>query len=568
MAYVVPSGIIQLMKGVHLDNRYAHTIYFENEPAQNTYFSSKVTHTFTAQSYTRHNSNVVRIKVNCDSVADCTYLRFQNNNNGKWYYAFINFVDYVNENVTAITFEIDVMQTWFFQTGHNIKPCFVDREHVSVDTFGVYHAPDTPKTDEYVYHWIKDTQLFNDYTMIVQTSQAPSAGYMFDNNAYAGCKTFRMTVTDESTAAAASALIETALGGSWDKNEQSANMVDMYEFPHAFDDTDVEDNVHQISLSKPSTFNYLGGSSYTPKNNRLFSNPYSMLLVTDYKGENSLYEWEMFNDPSDIQFTLRGNCLGGGTIICYPNGYGGLASNFDSGLLINNFPKRAYSYDAYSAWVASGGMTRLNEERNIVQMQGMARTMETVGDMFTVTKAASDAVLATEATVATEGILAPVLVGQAAKAGQAISQASANTINRQAAQREAQNNIEYAFKDAKYTPDVVFGSISADIAVSHRILDFNFISMFPKRDEAIRIDDFFSTYGYSIKEVKQPNLTGRKHWNFLKTKGAVIGGDMPSSSRRAIADIIDGGIFFWRNGDEIGNFRVEVTNGSINNPIL
>lgn len=567
MAYVEPSGIIQLMKGVNLDNRYAHTIYFENVAAQNTYFSSKVTHTFERQSYTRHNSNIVRIKVASDAVADCTYMRFQNKNNGKWYYAFINYVDYINENVTAITFEIDVMQTWFFQTGHDIKPCFVDREHVNNDTFGIYHAPDTPKTDEYTFRWIKDTEQFADYTTIVQTSQEPSAGFMFDNNAYAGCKTMRLTITDEATAQAASNLIATALGGSWDKNEQSANMIDMYDFPTAFDNKDIANNVQNVTLAKPSSFNY-GSSSYTPKNNRLFSNPYSELLVTDYKGDNSLYEWEMFSDPNNIRFTLRGNCMGGGTIICYPRNYAGLDNNFDSGLQISNFPKRAYSYDAYSAWVAAGGMTRLNEQKNIVAMQGMARTMETVGDMFGVTKAASDAVLATEATVATEGLLAPAMVGQIAKAGQSISQASANTINRQAAQREAQNNITYTFNDAKYQPDIVFGSVSADIAVSHRILEFNFIAMFPKQDEAIRIDDFFSTYGYSIKEVKQPILTGRKHWNFLKTKGAVIGGNMPTSSRKAIADIFDSGIFLWKNGDEIGNFKVEVTNGSINNPIL
>ena len=134
--------------------------------------------------------------------------------------------------------------------------------------------------------------------------------------------------------------------------------------------------------------------------------------------------------------------------------------------------------------------------------------------------------------------------------------------------QEAKNKISYEFKDAHYAPNIVFGEMSTDIATSHRILDVNFIAMYPKKDEAIRIDDFFSTYGYSIKEVKTPTLTGRKHWNFLKTKGAVIGGDMPSTSRAAIADIIDGGIFFWKDGDEIGNFRVEITDGSINNPIV
>ena len=567
MAYVVPSGIIQLMKGVHLDNRYAHTIYFENETAQNTYFTSKVTHTFNAQSYTRHNSDVVRLKIAADSVADCTYLRFQNKNNGKWYYAFINYVDYINENVTAITFEIDVMQTWFFQTGHNIKPCFVDREHVSVDTFGIYHAPETPKTDEYVYNWIKDTQLFDNYDLVVQTSQAPLSGYYLDNNSYVGCKTLRLPCRTEQEAEDAATFIENALGGSWDKNEQSAYMVDMYDFPTAFDDFDIANNVYDVTLSKPTSFTY-GQDTYTPKNKRLFSSPYSLLILTDYIGDNCSYEWEQFSDPSSIRFTLRGNILGGGTVICYPRNYAGLDNGFDYGIMINNFPKRAYSYDAYSAWVASGGQTKLENESKIVQMRGMARTLETVGDLMNVATKSMNVLSAAEKTIASGGLTAPSLVGQIYSTAGAAANAGASYINREATQKEAENNLVYQFNDAKYAPDVVYGSISSDIAISHRILDCNFISMFPKKDEAIRIDDFFSTYGYSIKEVKTPTITGRKHWNFLKTKGAVIGGNMPSSSRQAIADIIDGGIFFWKNGDEIGNFRVEVTEGSINNPIL
>lgn len=567
MAYVEPSGIIQLMKGINLDNRYAHTIYFENESLQNTYFSSKVTHTFDRQSYTRHNSDIIRIKVASDAVADCTYMRFQNKNNGKWYYAFINYVDYINENVTAITFEIDVMQTWFFQTGHDIKPCFVDREHVSTDTFGIYHAPDTPKTDEYVYKWLKDSDLLQSYTVCVSISSEPTQFSEYDNNAYNGCRTLRYLETAEN-ASTITEQIKELLGGSWDKNVQSANMIDMYSFPTAFASDTIANNVHDVeNIAMPTSFQY-SEASYTPKNKRLLSNPYSMLLVTDYCGENSLYEWEMFGNPTSVKFTLRGNPIGGGSLIAYPRNYAGLDNNFDSGILLNNFPKRAFSYDAYSAWLAAGGQTRLREQQTLVNMQGMARSMETVGDMFAVTKSASDAVLATEAGIATGGVLAPMAVGQAAKSGQTIAQASANTINRQVAQREAQNNINYAFKDAKYAPDVTFGKMSSDIGVSHRIMEINFIAMFPKYDEAIRIDDFFSTYGYSIKEVKQPNLTGRKHWNFLKTKGAVIGGNMPTSSRKAIADIFDGGIFLWKNGDEVGNFRVEVTNGSINNPIV
>lgn len=568
MAYVQPSGTIQLIKGVNIDNRYAHTIYFASESAQNTFFTSKVAFTFSNQYYTRHNENTIRIKTLCDAVADCTYLRFQNRPNGKWYYAFINSVNYINENVTEIIYEIDVMQTWFIQTGCDIKPCFVDREHVSDDTFGIYHAPDTPATDEYVYHYFQNTQLFTDYDVNVQISTGTESGMAFDNNSYMGCRMFRLD-ENASTADAITTFIQTALGGSWDKNQQSANIVDLYSFPSEFNHATVADNTKTLdSFAHPTTFYYADNSSYTPKNKRLLAAPYCYLFVTDFKGENSLYQWEQFTDPSNILFRIIGNPLGGGSILAFPLNYAGELSNYDSGLFVNNFPKRAFSYDAYSAWVAAGGMTRLKEQQTLVNMQGVARGMETVGDMFSVSKTAISAAGTTAAAMATGGLATPVAAYMAADAGQKISQASANAINRQVAQREAQNNINYTFKDAKYAPDIVMGNISSDIPTSSRFFDFNFHHMYPRKDEAIRIDDFFSTFGYSIKEVKTPRITGRKHWNFIKTMGAVIGGDMPSTSKQAIADIFDSGIFFWKNGNEVGNFRVEVTNGSINNPIV
>lgn len=54
MTYIQPNSIIQLFQGINLDNRYLHTIYFANEAAQNTWFTSKVYRSYQAQSYTRY----------------------------------------------------------------------------------------------------------------------------------------------------------------------------------------------------------------------------------------------------------------------------------------------------------------------------------------------------------------------------------------------------------------------------------------------------------------------------------------------------------------------------------
>ena len=83
----------------------------------------------------------------------------------------------------------------------------------------------------------------------------------------------------------------------------------------------------------------------------------------------------------------------------------------------------------------------------------------------------------------------------------------------------------------------------------------------------VRIDNFFSTYGYSINEVVKPLDHGRPYWNFLQTDGAQVTGNMPASSKDAIARILDGGIFFWNSANisnaNIGNFemRTRTVNG-------
>ena len=78
MSYIQPNSIIQLFKGINLDNRYMHTIYFASVSAQNTYFASKVFRSFQNVSYVRYTANRVKLKCDATEIMDCTYvvLRF------------------------------------------------------------------------------------------------------------------------------------------------------------------------------------------------------------------------------------------------------------------------------------------------------------------------------------------------------------------------------------------------------------------------------------------------------------------------------------------------------------
>ena len=61
------------------------------------------------------------------------------------------------------------------------------------------------------------------------------------------------------------------------------------------------------------------------------------------------------------------------------------------------------------------------------------------------------------------------------------------------------------------------------------------------------IDNYFSMYGYKVNIVKTPNLTGRTNWNYVKTIGANIEGDIPETDLNEIKNMFNSGVTLWHN---------------------
>ena len=584
MAYVQPNSIVQLFKGINLDNRYMHTIYFASESAQNTWFTSKVTYTFQQISYTRYTKNSIKLKADTTDIIDCTYLRFKNDRNvDKWFYAFINSVEYVNENTCLITYEIDVMQTWFIQNG-SVRPCMVLREHVNDDTFGKNLEPEPIGSEMYDKDFLADantlvdaggntvTNVFTHFNAFVTTGGDPMQSEQYTTgvegttvNGLFNYTLFLSAEINESTEVQALIADMYALLGSWDKGEQKIDVFDITQFPTAFSP--------KGSVTSPKTFTKtlsiptaLG--AYTPKNKKLLGYPYNLLLVTSKDGSCGQYKWEYFNTNlmQNPTFKLQGSPLGGGNIICYPKNYNGVADAIDEKVVMDDFPKSAFSYDAYQAWIASGGKTRLQnaEQINNARMFVNASRQggEALRNIASATAHGGSAVLSYKAgddiRTISEGIQA---LDKVKTSGEYTTSLLTDMV-------EARNKIAYQWKDADYRPNIVVGTPSPVTAVAYEYLNFYFYQVHVRENEAKHLDDFLSCYGYAINRVKIPNLTGRQYWNFVQTQDCVIAGNMPSSSKEAIARIFDGGIFFWKNGDQVGNFSISVTADSINNPIV
>lgn len=601
MAYVQPSGTIQLFNGMNLDNRYMHTLYFPNVTTQTTFFDGLVSSglSFTNQSYSRVNRNAVKIKINAEIVQKCTYMRFNNRGN-KWYYAFIVGIEYINENTTLIAFEIDVMQTWFFQGG-SLQDCFIVRQHVapSDDVFTRYLEPEPCGSEIYTMDYLEDVDAqgqtmetpatirdFSGYSLVINTSNQPNASYLMRDGVVNGTE-FR--VYDPSASAVN---IITQMGnllGSWDKNQQKADIVDLYMFPRYFAGVMVDDgsaydadyqphNFSQYYIKHPKKYD-----NYTPQNKKLFGYPFAFLYATTMDGDSAEYKWEYFEgdvtgNNDIVEFDVNANVTGGGTIECHPRSYNGIDHNYDSKISINDFPKCSWSYDAYQAFVAAGGQTKAYYQAQIVEQKGMnAKRQNFIQNAPKAVLEGGAAVTAGVLTVGASATAAPVgvgaVIGAAAAGGGIASAGHVTTMGLRQEQieietDEALHKVAFTFQDAMYAPNQVVSRATPNIAVGAGYLGFRFYHCHVRDDEMVKIDNFLTTYGYAINDIKTPQLHNRPHWNFLQTRDCVVLGDMPASSKMAISKIFDGGIFLWNYQDGnsgIGNFSRKNSNGQLLN---
>lgn len=168
--FIEPNTNIRILKNVPLDNTYKHTLYFSTHEQQESYFKSLTKHTLTNQTYQRVNKGVARVGLKAESLYDCNYIMFQNESFGsKWFYAFITKVEYVNNIVSEITFEIDVMQTWCFD--YFLRECYVAREHTETDVVGEHLVAEPVDLGNVICTNIQKTGKFDGYVAVIARAE-------------------------------------------------------------------------------------------------------------------------------------------------------------------------------------------------------------------------------------------------------------------------------------------------------------------------------------------------------------------------------------------------------------
>ena len=146
--YIAPISRLKLLSKCPLVKGDENTLFFENSDEQYRYFNALtiITGDLTNIQYQRYKSNVVKVQVDFARCLTVNYMMFQNSQAGaggnKWYYAFVDKVEYVNPKTTRIYYTLDPLQTYLFNYKNGFKNCLVERQHSEIDNIGSNIEPE------------------------------------------------------------------------------------------------------------------------------------------------------------------------------------------------------------------------------------------------------------------------------------------------------------------------------------------------------------------------------------------------------------------------------------------
>ena len=531
-----PIGEVKFMQ-IPLDNSYTDTLRFENMPAQYLYFENFVGIKINGFTEVRTvNTDTIRVPVNSDTLAQYNYLMFKNANySGKWFFAFVTNIEYVSPNMSLVTFEMDVLQTWQFDM--LLRDCYVEREHTETDVVGDNIIDEGLEPGELMYKSFIP-QYYSDkectsitagpiYNAIVVASTFeltdgfPAAEGKIYTGVYSGLHYSAFNAADPSSIDALSSLLASAT-----EENKAEGIVSIFMMPWCFvseggnSDLDGEAKAVYRKFTFPQSID-----DYTPRCYKLFTAPYSGLFITNNEGQDMTLRKEFFYNPGYGIFRLAADMSPASTIMMAPLDYGGVYNtgepNFIYKIELGNFPQCAYTIDTYKAWLAQNLLPIMTG----VAMNGVSGIAEV---------AASSGYNFGSVHPATVNSVVGYLSGLV----QNVATAAVISTRPPAAQGA--------------------GAGSTTIANGCKRFDIYHYSIHKQRAKVI--DDFFWAYGYAIKQIKTPNIDSRKYWNYVKTNGCKLGGTLPFNDAAKIKRIFDNGITFWHVNDntvQIGNYSFD-----------
>lgn len=510
--FIEPNTNVYILKNCPINSTRQHTLWFDNAEQQYNYFVGLRKYELNKLSYQRATRGVMRVQLKQEQLFDCNYLMFQNASfGGKWFYRFIDNVEYINNTTSEIYYQLDEMQTFFFD--YELKESFVEREHSRTDVIGENTVPEKMGHGEYITTSEKNF-TFNSWGLaFLRTEQKPvpasprSFDFMNPPGVVGGypisCywKVWTNIAFSEMLRLLALMLDDYTSEGKID------SVVSIFMYP-----TELGGGNDVFVTTQEFASRVL---SKAPRNNKLYTYPYCALTVV-CEGQAIELHYELFSDtPKYRTYSTWGANQKG---LALPLNYAGYTEDVTHAVTITGFPLLPWTKDYFQTWIAQ------NKRRMIYS---------TIKDG------------------------AQILSG-------AISFGTGNTLTNDTALSNIGSGLDNIINRGidiyqhSIVPDGFIGTAEAGDTACFAGKKGIYTYCRSIKPEYIDIlDNFFDIYGYATNRVKVPNRNVRPHWTYTKTVGCNIKGNLPQQYISQICRNYNNGITFWKNGSEVGNYSLD-----------
>lgn len=532
---ITPDTEIRLIKvPITIDNK--NQLTFTDIEAQETYFKSLPHLEIEKCSYLRKNS-VIRYPAHIDSIIDYNYVMYKNNNySDKYFYAFITDMIYNNNNMTDIFITTDVFQTWQFD--FTFKESFVEREMINVadDVPGANLIPEGLEIGEPKVEATADYEELEPVYVVAYTGDKFQETNINQNGYnYNGIYSSIAFILTNLTGAALGIINQAGNGDKILTVFSIPKLAVLSQLPEDEEGTTTyfakvleSSKENPLIKSLVSTPTSLDG--YTPKNQKLRTYPYLYVGFNPSNGSSKIYRYEDFQNGTPT-FKICSEINPNPSVYFIPQNYRGANADSMSDIaMLNGYPTISYKNDYFNTWLAQNGNAlsiQLDKENYNYQVNQIGNGLNLASN-----------ILGSAINADVSGA-----VGNAINSGLSIASSDINYdfyIKQQMAQIERQQLL----------PDnASLGSSNATL-LGYGLSNKNIFTRYSiKKEFAKRIDDFFDMYGYITNEVKIPNMNNRPNWNYVKTIGANIIGDIPQTDIQILKNLFDSGITLWHNSN-------------------
>ena len=582
VGFIVPTNNVRLLTGIPFNKDYENTLYFNDRTTQYNYFVSKTKYinglpvAWADISYQRYLRNSLKLEINAEAIYDCNYMMFQNSNFGdRWFYAFITNVEYIANKVCRIDYEIDEIQTWFQDC--TLHASFVEREHIAVDVVGNNRVEEGIDYGEYYLRSLSQSGSTDKSVIVVAVDKLPESIPQMLYYVYRGIGSgLYYWIYDESEQGVISVndLIDRYVRGRFSGCNKD-DIIAIFQTPKVMwvdynasptsGQTDSYLNnrfmTTQAWVNYPFTFDHdmmlpTDINNYTPRNKKLLQYPYNFLYVTDGRSASATYNYEDFvpvtvgnRDYVRFKYVMQGSCDSSMMII--PQNYKGISGdNINEKMVYKGCPQNSWSTSLWESYLAqNGGIIPVLSADYVTPTVDVMTSVANNSLKFDTTRAKLD-----EALLGRKHISADTYERE--RMGREGNLTSSSVVARTIAYMGSNIAKRLMGNQAK-------GNYNGDIIYGAGMHDFYFGQMSITLEFAQRLDEFFDLYGYKTNRVKVPNISSRAHWNYIKTVGLNMEADIPEESAKAIIDIFENGIRFWKDPTDKCIYTQSLANANV-----